>query len=84
MPLPDYLEESLKSSVADLKNIGGQWGGMLTAGLFLRHFTAGHEWAHIDIAGPSFESDSAHGEVSKGGTGYGLRTLISVIESFVE
>lgn len=79
MPLPAELRPSLDSKVADIANIGGRAGGMLTAGLFLQEFTGGAPWAHLDIAGPSFNEGSAYGYTPVGGTGVGVRTLLSFI-----
>jgi leucyl aminopeptidase len=77
MPLPDELRPSLDSPIADIKNIGDRYGGMLTAGLFLQHFVDDDQrWVHLDIAGPSFNEGSPHGYTGKGGTGYGIRTLV--------
>lgn len=79
MPLPDALRASLKSPVADLKNIGEQYGGMLVAGLFLSAFVPeGQAWAHLDIAGPAFNESAARGFTPKGGTGFAARTLIQL------
>lgn len=79
LPLPDHLRKSLDSEVADLRNIGtGNYGGALTAGLFLREFVGDVPWAHLDIAGPS-NTASAYDEMSKGGTGFGVRTLLSLL-----
>jgi leucyl aminopeptidase len=68
--------------VADLRNVSGQrYGGMLVAGLFLAEFVPdGLPWAHIDIAGPSFNDGSPWGYTPKGGTGYGVRTLLATLE----
>jgi leucyl aminopeptidase len=84
MPMPEYLVEHLRSPIADMKNIGMRGnGGMLVAGLFLREFVAdGVPWAHLDIAGPAFNSGSAWGYTPKGGTGYGVRTFIRFLEEF--
>jgi leucyl aminopeptidase len=80
LPLPAKYRKLLDSPVADLKNIGGRFGGTLTAGLFLQHFVAEDvAWAHIDIAGPAF-SEEVDGEVGRGGTGFGLRTLVAWVE----
>lgn len=80
-PLPEHLADDLKSDIADLRNSGTKReGGMPLAGLFLKHFTKGARWAHVDIAGPGFNKGSAWGYTPKGGTGYGLRTLIDLIE----
>lgn len=82
-PLPKHLGEDLKSEVADLRNSGTKReGGMPLAGLFLQHFTKDTYWAHVDIAGPGFNSGSAWGYTPKGGTGYGLRTLVDLLENF--
>lgn len=79
MPLPDALRASLKSPIADLKNIGEQYGGMLVAGLFLDAFVPdGQVWAHLDIAGPAFNESAPHGFTHKGGTGFAARTLIQL------
>ncbi|MBO0875862.1 MAG: leucyl aminopeptidase, partial [Pseudonocardia sp.] len=63
MPLPEELRADLDSRLADLANVTNhRWGGMLAAGLFLREFVAdGLPWAHIDIAGPSFNTGSPWG-----------------------
>ncbi len=80
MPLPEELRRGLDSKVADLANVAPERdGGMLTAGLFLREFVPdGVRWAHLDIAGPSFNSGDAYGYTPKGGTGSAARTLIQV------
>ncbi|GGB92878.1 leucyl aminopeptidase [Cellulomonas carbonis] len=80
MPLPEELRASLKSSVADLANIGDRFGGMLVAGLFLREFVGSTPWAHLDIAGPAFNEGTAHGYTPVGGTGVAVRTLLSMLE----
>ena len=83
MPLPTDLRSQLDSSVADLAHKGERWGGMLTAGLFLQEFvTEGTPWAHVDIAGPSFNDGSAWGYTPKGATGYGVGTLLTLVEGY--
>ena len=81
MPLPAELRAGLKSQVADLANIGDRFGGMLTAGLFLREFVGTTPWAHLDVAGPAFNSREAHDYTPLGGTGAGVRTLLALIEA---
>jgi leucyl aminopeptidase len=79
LPLTDDYEPALGSDVADVANIARKvpvQGGSIVAGLFLRRFTRGLPWAHLDIAGTG-RSDSDDGEISKGGTGWGVRTLLS-------
>jgi leucyl aminopeptidase len=83
MPLPDDLRPQLDSTVADLAHKGERWGGMLTAGLFLKQFVGeGLPWAHIDIAGPSFNEGGPWGHTPKGGTGFGVATLLSLAEGY--
>ncbi len=80
MPLPEELAASLKSPVADLANMGEKHGGMLVAGVFLRHFVGSTPWAHLDIAGPAFNEGTARDYTPRGGTGVGVRTLIELLE----
>ncbi len=81
MPLPEELRKSLDSEVADISNMGERYGGMLVAGLFLKEFVPeGARWAHLDIAGPSFNSGEAYGYTPRGGTGMGVRTLVRLVE----
>jgi len=82
MPLPDEIKDDLKSTVADLANISGQrFAGMLVAGVFLREFVAdGVQWAHLDIAGPAYNTGGPWGYTGKGGTGVPVRTLFAVLE----
>ncbi|WP_367131032.1 leucyl aminopeptidase [Saccharothrix sp. HUAS TT1] len=81
MPLPEELRGDLDSRVADLANVAGhRFGGMLTAGVFLREFVAeGVTWAHIDVAGPAFHSGGPYGYTTKGGTGVPVRTMAAVL-----
>ena len=82
MPLPGELRAELNSRVADLVNAGSQrWGGMLLAGVFLKEFVpADVQWAHIDIAGPAFNTGGPWGYNPKGGTGVPVRTILAVLE----
>jgi leucyl aminopeptidase len=81
MPIVEDYRADLDSPVADLKNIGGKFGGgSITAALFLREFVAGRRWAHLDIASAA-RSDSDEDEISKGATGFGVRTLLTWLES---
>ncbi len=78
LPLIEEYKEGLKSDVADLNNVGPRGGGALTAGLFLKEFAGDTPWVHIDIAGPAFsEKDLPLGP--KGGTGVGVRTLLTYL-----
>ena len=83
LPLPADYAKHFDSNVADIKNIGGNnQGGALTAGLILKEFVDDAiPWAHLDIAGPArAESDDA--DITKGGTGFGVRTLIELASTF--
>ncbi|HJE91834.1 MAG TPA: leucyl aminopeptidase [Dietzia timorensis] len=82
MPLPEELREGLDSKVADMVNsASSRWGGMLVAGLFLREFVSeGLPWAHIDVAGPAFNTGGAWGYYPAGATGVPLRTMLAVLE----
>jgi leucyl aminopeptidase len=82
LPLPDDYRKMVDSPIADMKNIGGPYGGALTAGLILKEFVGeGIPWAHLDIAGPS-NTDAEDGETLKGGTGFGVRLLVDAVERF--
>jgi leucyl aminopeptidase len=85
MPLPAELRRGLDSPVADFVNSSSdRMGGMLVGGLFLAEFVPdGLPWAHIDIAGPSYNTGSAWGYTPKGGTGVPVRTLLAVIEALI-
>jgi len=78
MPIPEAMEDRVHSSkVADLAQHDWiRWGGGLFAAAFLREFTAGKPWAHLDIAGPGFNSGAPYGHVTSGGTGFAVATLV--------
>ena len=78
-PLPMFEEykDQLRSEIADMLNTGGRPGGAITAALFLREFTNGLPWVHMDIAGTAWNDDTKP-FVSKGPTGVGVRTLIEL------
>ena len=82
MPLLEEHEETIKSPTADIRNVDNtRWGGMEYAGLYLSRFVGeGIEWAHLDIAGPSFNSGSPHGYTPKRATGVPVRTFLAVLE----
>ncbi|MFM8303094.1 MAG: leucyl aminopeptidase [Actinomycetota bacterium] len=82
LPLPTEYRKSLDSEVADLANIsGGRYAGALTAGIFLQQFVGDRPWVHLDIAGPS-RAPSDDGYVVRGGTGFGVRTLVELVAGF--
>jgi leucyl aminopeptidase len=83
LPLPRDMRTALDSDVADIKNVSAnRWGGALIAGVFLQEFVGdGIPWAHLDIAGPADAAED-DGETRKGGTGFGVRTLLHLLSSF--
>jgi len=81
-PLPLWKEHrrDIDSPIADIKNTGIRYGGAITAALFLREFVRqGLRWAHMDIAGPAF-GDKEYSYIKRGGTGFGVRTLIRYLQ----
>jgi leucyl aminopeptidase len=85
MPLPAELRRGLDSPIADLVNANAdRMGGMLVGGHFLAEFVpAGLPWAHIDVAGPAYNTGSPWGYTPKGGTGVPVRTLLATIEDLI-
>ena len=77
MPIFDEYREQLKSEIADFTNTGGRAAGSITAALFLKEFTGGLPWAHIDIAGTAW-ADEAKPYMPKGATGVAVRTLATL------
>lgn len=79
--LPNYegYKDLLKSDIADLKNVGGPWGGAITAALFIQEFVQDLPWIHIDIAGTS-SVDKDSGYYNYGGTGVGVRLLTTLLK----
>jgi leucyl aminopeptidase len=82
LPLPRDYRKDIDSDIADMKNIGKpRQAGALVAGLLLEEFVADRPWAHLDIAGPA-DSEEERYEVRKGGTGFGIRTLLEFLQAF--
>jgi leucyl aminopeptidase len=79
MPLLTEYEELVGSDVADGNNAAGR-PGAVTAALFLRPFAGGVPWAHLDIAGAA-RATADDAEVSRGGTGFGVRLLLRWLEN---
>ncbi|MCZ2264076.1 MULTISPECIES: leucyl aminopeptidase [unclassified Isoptericola] len=81
MPMPAELKAGLRSTVADMVNSApSRWGGMLFAAHFLAEFVGDTPWAHLDIAGPSYNEGSSFGYTPAGGTGVGVRTMLAFLE----
>ena len=83
LPLFDDYKEQLKSSNADIKNIGGRAGGAITAAAFLSYFVDDIPWAHLDIAGTAWNQEGTKEKTynPKGATGFGIRTIVKFIAS---
>ncbi len=75
MPLDEDYKDYLKSAFADLANVGGRYGGAVTAAVFLKEFAAETPWVHIDIAGTAWVDDEKP-HLAKGPTGLPVRTLV--------
>ena len=80
LPITEEMRDLVQSStIADLRQHNPKpAGGTLFAAAFLREFVGELPWAHLDIAGPSFNEGSAHGHTTVGGTGVSVRTLVQV------
>jgi leucyl aminopeptidase len=79
LPLDKEYSKQIKSDIADIKNVGGRKAGTITAAAFLKEFTDGVAWAHLDFAGTAW-GDDAKPYRSKGPTGIAVRTLIKIVD----
>ncbi len=79
MPSGEEFLEQMKSKIADLKNIGGKWGGACTAAAFLSEFAGDVNWAHLDIAGAGMFDGSKKKYGTAGSIGFGVRLLTSYV-----
>ncbi len=80
LPLLANLESSIKSDVADLKNVGDRFGGAITAALFLKQFTENRAWIHLDIAGPA-RQDKSTPTCQKGASGFGVLAGLTYLQN---
>jgi leucyl aminopeptidase len=82
LPMPEDYNDHIDSEVADMKNTGkGGEAGAIAAALFLARFAGGVPWAHLDIAGTGRSAESS-GYLSRGGTAFGVRTLLALLGSY--
>ncbi len=81
MPVEDDYRELIKSSIADIKNTGGRYGGAVTAAMFLKEFVDDTPWIHLDIAGVSW-TDDAKPWLASGPTGTAVRSIIEWIRTY--
>jgi len=83
MPMHEQYKEQNKSDVADIKNVGGKYGGAITAAQFLVEFVGDTPWVHLDIAGTSM-SEKEKAYLVKGATGVPVRTLVNFVLSLAK
>lgn len=83
LPLHAPYRELLKSSIADVNNVGGRAAGSITAALFLQEFVGKVPWAHLDIAGTAFQAKQK-GYWPKNATGFGVRLLVHFLAGLKE
>ena len=78
MPLDDDYDKLIKTEIADMKNIGGPGAGSITAACFLKRHVEKTPWAHLDIAGVTWNNKSSP-SIPYGGVGWGVRLLYHMI-----
>ncbi len=81
MPLDDDYDKLIKTEIADMKNIGGPGAGSITAGCFLKRHIQKTPWAHLDIAGVTWQNKSTP-SIPSGGVGWGVRMLYHLIKQY--
>ncbi|HXE91204.1 MAG TPA: leucyl aminopeptidase [Terriglobales bacterium] len=81
LPLDDEYRDSIKSSIADIMNSGGRWGGAVTAAMFLKEFAEDTPWVHLDIAGVAWLEEQKPW-IAKGPSGVAVRSLVEFVKSF--
>jgi leucyl aminopeptidase len=77
MPLDDDYREQIRSQIADIQNVGGRYGGAVTAAMFLKEFVGDTPWIHLDIAGTAWVDDSK-AYISKGASGVAIRSVATL------
>jgi leucyl aminopeptidase len=81
LPLDDDYRDVIKSTIADIKNTGGRYGGAINAAMFLKEFAEDTPWLHLDIAAMAW-IDDAKPWMASGPTGVAVRSVIEWIRSF--
>jgi leucyl aminopeptidase len=81
LPLDDDYKEQIRSTIADIMNTGGRWGGAITAAMFLKEFAEETPWIHLDIAGTAWMEDQKPW-IAKGPSGVALRSLVEFVKGF--
>jgi len=78
LPLWDDYKDLIKSDTGDIKNTGGRGAGAITAALFLKEFTEGYPWVHLDIAGTAY-SETDLVALPRGPTGVPVGTFVEFV-----
>ena len=81
LPLDEEYKEQIRSSIADIMNTGGRWGGAINAAMFLKEFSEDTPWLHLDIAGTAWMDDHK-AWIAKGPSGIAVRTLVEFVRDF--
>jgi leucyl aminopeptidase len=81
LPLDDEYKENIRSTIADIVNSGGRWGGAINAAMFLKEFAEDTPWIHLDIAGTAWMEDQKPW-IAKGPSGVALRSLVEFVKGF--
>jgi leucyl aminopeptidase len=82
LPLDDEYKENIRSTIADIVNSGGRWGGAINAAMFLKEFAEDTPWIHLDIAGTAWTEEQKPW-IAKGPSGIALRSLVQFVKDFV-
>ncbi len=80
LPVDDEYKEQIRSSIADIMNTGGRWGGAITAAMFLKEFAEDTPWIHLDIAGTAWMEDQKPW-IAKGPSGIAVRSLVQFVKN---
>jgi leucyl aminopeptidase len=83
LPLDEEYKESIRSSIADIINSGGRWGGAVTAAMFLKEFAEDTPWIHLDIAGTAWMEEQKPW-IAKGPSGIAVRSLVEFAKGFAD
>ncbi|HVF92000.1 MAG TPA: leucyl aminopeptidase [Blastocatellia bacterium] len=78
LPADSEYNSSIRSDIADIKNVGDRTAGAITAAMFLKHFSGAVPWAHLDIAGTAW-IDRSKPYMAKGATGFGVRLFTTFV-----
>ncbi|HEV2234650.1 MAG TPA: aminopeptidase, partial [Terriglobia bacterium] len=81
LPVHEDYRDLYKSSIADIANTGGRYGGAITAAMFVGEFAGDTPWVHLDIAGTRWSNEDKPYR-AKGPTGHGVPTLVHLLSNF--